>query len=82
MQGSEIDLGGFKGRTNKLVDACYAWWVGAGFALLEALGVGGSKEAEPSVEPSTTENDDAAWDDVDGQKSRFPPLLIGSHFSP
>lgn len=41
MQGSEIELGGFKGRTNKLVDGCYSWWCGGAFALLEALGVGG-----------------------------------------
>src|SRR3984885_11278601 len=26
MQGTEIELGGFKGRTNKLVDGCYSWW--------------------------------------------------------
>lgn len=41
MQGSEIELGGFRGRTNKLVDGCYSWWCGGSFALLEALGVGG-----------------------------------------
>eukprot|EP01012_Entosiphon_sulcatum_P054274 TRINITY_DN7491_c0_g1_i2.p1 TRINITY_DN7491_c0_g1~~TRINITY_DN7491_c0_g1_i2.p1 ORF type:complete len:491 (+),score=66.37 TRINITY_DN7491_c0_g1_i2:1028-2500(+) len=29
--------GGFSGRTNKLVDACYSFWVGACFPLLEAL---------------------------------------------
>ncbi|KAF8649327.1 hypothetical protein AX16_005882 [Volvariella volvacea WC 439] len=40
MQGSEAELGGFKGRTNKLVDGCYAWWVGGAFALLEGLGLG------------------------------------------
>ncbi|KAK1021698.1 CAAX farnesyltransferase (FTase) subunit beta, partial [Friedmanniomyces endolithicus] len=28
--------GGFAGRPNKLVDACYSHWVGACFALLEA----------------------------------------------
>lgn len=38
MQGSEIELGGFRGRTNKLVDGCYSWWVGGVFALVEALG--------------------------------------------
>lgn len=32
--------GGFSGRTNKLVDACYSFWIGASCALLEAyLGV-------------------------------------------
>lgn len=28
--------GGFSGRTNKLVDACYSFWVGGAFALMEA----------------------------------------------
>ncbi|CCW70131.1 unnamed protein product [Phytomonas sp. Hart1] len=28
--------GGFNGRTNKLVDSCYAHWVGGSFALLRA----------------------------------------------
>lgn len=28
--------GGFQGRTNKLVDACYSFWMGATFPLLKA----------------------------------------------
>ena len=28
--------GGFDGRTNKLVDACYSWWVGGCWSLIEA----------------------------------------------
>ncbi|KAI9224079.1 terpenoid cyclases/protein prenyltransferase alpha-alpha toroid [Blastocladiella britannica] len=28
--------GGFQGRPNKLVDACYSWWCGAVFSLLDA----------------------------------------------
>lgn len=32
--------GGFSGRTNKLVDGCYSWWVGAEYALVEtAMGI-------------------------------------------
>lgn len=37
MQAQPIEGGGFKGRTNKLVDGCYTWWCGASFAVLEAL---------------------------------------------
>lgn len=37
MQASAADGGGFKGRTNKLVDGCYGWWVGGSFAALESL---------------------------------------------
>lgn len=34
--------GGFQGRTNKLVDGCYSFWVGGVFPLLdELLGGGG-----------------------------------------
>lgn len=29
--------GGFNGRTNKLVDGCYSFWVGGLFALLQRL---------------------------------------------
>ncbi|KAJ3882498.1 terpenoid cyclases/protein prenyltransferase alpha-alpha toroid [Lentinula edodes] len=37
MQGGEDELYGFRGRTNKLVDGCYSWWVGGCFALLDKL---------------------------------------------
>ncbi|ORX39110.1 terpenoid cyclases/protein prenyltransferase alpha-alpha toroid [Kockovaella imperatae] len=37
MQGEAIEAGGFRGRSNKLVDGCYSWWVGGGFPVLEAL---------------------------------------------
>ncbi|KAJ3809947.1 terpenoid cyclases/protein prenyltransferase alpha-alpha toroid [Lentinula lateritia] len=37
MQGGEDELYGFRGRTNKLVDGCYSWWVGGCFALLDRL---------------------------------------------
>ena len=29
--------GGFNGRTNKLVDGCYSWYVGASIALVSQL---------------------------------------------
>lgn len=35
MQGSVE--GGFMGRTNKLVDGCYSYWVGALFPLVASL---------------------------------------------
>jgi protein farnesyltransferase subunit beta len=37
MQGLPVEGGGFKGRTNKLVDGCYSWWVGGLFPLLEDI---------------------------------------------
>jgi protein farnesyltransferase subunit beta len=64
MQGIECELGGFKGRTNKLVDGCYSWWVGGAFSLLEVLGV---KTPPVEMPKPTTEGDDVEWDDVDGE---------------
>ena len=66
MQGTEAELGGFKGRTNKLVDGCYSWWCGGAFALLEALGVGGIQNAESDEVPIDSGTSDGVWDDVDG----------------
>ena len=77
MQGSEIELGGFKGRTNKLVDGCYSWWVGGAFALLEALGISGSARTsndEKAPNPGTHTED--GWDDVDGEFVRSPLGVI------
>ncbi|EFP89631.2 uncharacterized protein PGTG_15594 [Puccinia graminis f. sp. tritici CRL 75-36-700-3] len=37
MQGLPIEGGGFRGRTNKLVDGCYGWWCGSALTLLQAL---------------------------------------------
>lgn len=35
MQGLPIEAGGFRGRTNKLVDGCYSWWNGGLFQFIE-----------------------------------------------
>ncbi|KAJ7471851.1 terpenoid cyclases/protein prenyltransferase alpha-alpha toroid [Mycena latifolia] len=64
MQGVPAELGGFKGRTNKLVDGCYSWWVGGAFALLESIGI------NPASVTTTPEKDgqaekDSDWDDID-----------------
>lgn len=64
MQGTEIELGGFKGRTNKLVDGCYSWWCGGSFALLEALGVGGIQNTHPGE--VAIDSSDESWADIDG----------------
>ncbi|EFP81462.2 uncharacterized protein PGTG_07083, partial [Puccinia graminis f. sp. tritici CRL 75-36-700-3] len=36
-QALPIEGGGFRGRTNKLVDGCYIWWCGGLLPLLEAM---------------------------------------------
>lgn len=55
MQGEAIEAGGFRGRSNKLVDGCYSWWVGGGVPVLEELarresekkGKGGQLRSQP-----------------------------------
>lgn len=66
IQGTEIELGGFKGRTNKLVDGCYSWWVGGCFALLASLGVGGATHAHGVDASAQDATADGEWDDMDG----------------
>ncbi|KAF4596905.1 Protein farnesyltransferase subunit beta [Pleurotus pulmonarius] len=77
MQGSPAEIGGFRGRANKLVDGCYSWWVGGAFGLLEALGIsaavgpvspGGSEGVKTSGgegEDGKDGEDEHEWDDVD-----------------
>jgi protein farnesyltransferase subunit beta len=68
MQGNERELGGFKGRTNKLVDGCYSWWVGGAFALLTAV-EGSHHDSDSTMSDNAnsgaSENED--WSDVDGE---------------
>ncbi|KAI9688347.1 MAG: CAAX farnesyltransferase (FTase) subunit beta [Bathelium mastoideum] len=45
--------GGFAGRTNKLVDACYSHWVGGCWALLEAAMRGPGKSSATSLPASS-----------------------------
>ncbi|KAK7682154.1 hypothetical protein QCA50_014741 [Cerrena zonata] len=66
MQGTEIELGGFKGRTNKLVDGCYSWWVGGAVGIVEGLLASDGKQSShvPKAEAEKNEPEEA-WDDVD-----------------
>jgi protein farnesyltransferase subunit beta len=71
MQGTPAELGGFKGRTNKLVDGCYSWWVGGAFTLLESIGV---DPAAVTTAPADAKKDgqsekEGDWDDIDGTYS-------------
>ncbi|KAF8637723.1 hypothetical protein AX17_002626 [Amanita inopinata Kibby_2008] len=69
MQGNEIELGGFRGRTNKLVDGCYSWWCGGSFALLGALGVhndaGGAGDHRDEEASGPYDIYEDHWSDVD-----------------
>ncbi|CAE6486127.1 unnamed protein product, partial [Rhizoctonia solani] len=55
MQGLPIEGGGFRGRSNKLVDGCYSWWIGGlEPLLLDLLGLG-NEEGETEVVSHVTE---------------------------
>ena len=69
-QASAAEGGGFRGRTNKLVDGCYGWWVGGLFAVLEGLARGGQdKEKEKTAEG------EGEWEDVTG-KGRSVDVIV------
>ena len=79
MQGSHVELGGFRGRTNKLVDGCYSWWVGGCFVLVEGLLQieRGAEEQAAKTQEETDEHkrDDGEWADVDGASAYHPPFV-------
>ena len=62
--------GGFQGRANKLVDACYSFWVGALFPLL-AFALAKSHTAGPSA--SNGPSSDLAADSESDEKTVAQP---------
>ncbi|QRV95735.1 terpenoid cyclase [Ceratobasidium sp. AG-Ba] len=58
MQGLPIEGGGFRGRSNKLVDGCYSWWIGGLEPLLLELVGKGNQEGETEEVNFVTEEDD------------------------
>jgi protein farnesyltransferase subunit beta len=78
MQGGGFDLGGFRGRTNKLVDGCYSWWVGGCFPLLETLGV----SVEHATDVGRSSNvEEEGWQDADGLFTAIEYTLCSSDLS-
>ncbi|KAG8872050.1 CAAX farnesyltransferase (FTase) subunit beta [Tulasnella sp. 331] len=67
MQGSEVnESGGFRGRTNKLVDGCYSWWVGGLYTLIEEILGKATGEAVKHDEGHESRNEkEEDWADVD-----------------
>lgn len=71
MQGEGIEAGGFRGRSNKLVDGCYSWWVGGGVPVLEELArrereqsQARKKEKEGEGARIEMEGSEGEWEDV------------------
>lgn len=76
-QGIPIEGGGFRGRTNKLVDGCYGWFSGGGlFTVLSSImklrhGVWWKDGAETSSEPEQKQERSSSsgdWESVDDGK--------------
>ncbi|WVQ81223.1 hypothetical protein IAT38_003345 [Cryptococcus sp. DSM 104549] len=83
-QGEAIEGGGFRGRTNKLVDGCYSWWVGGGAPVAEELvrreKKGKGKKEEPKVEVVVEEGEnkdkEGEWEDVAPSPSLFNRVAL------
>ena len=59
LQGTAYEGGGFRGRTNKLVDGCYGWFCGGGLlTCVEGL------VHPPAPEEVEEDDGDASWDSV------------------
>ncbi|KAG9047179.1 CAAX farnesyltransferase (FTase) subunit beta [Tulasnella sp. UAMH 9824] len=69
MQGNAFEEGGgFRGRTNKLVDGCYSWWVGGLFPLIEEMlgeASGESLREGEDGKAGATEAEEDDWADAD-----------------
>lgn len=50
LQAMPIEGGGFRGRTNKLVDGCYSWWCGGLFPIVDSLLAETDDELQPQRE--------------------------------
>ena len=61
--------GGFQGRTNKLVDACYSFWVGAVFPMIQRL-----KQLRKKKK-NNDNNDEEKKENDNDNKNEFIPLF-------
>lgn len=59
MQALPIEGGGFRGRTNKLVDGCYSWWCGALVQVIEALIEEEEEEEENHTDDKTARSEES-----------------------
>lgn len=72
MQGEAGEVGGFRGRTNKLVDGCYGWWVGGGVPVVEELARRQRDKHEPESRIAVLDDDgDGEWTDEPGMQALF-----------
>lgn len=75
-QSYAVEGGGFRGRTNKLVDGCYGWWVGGLFAVLDSVVQGEETEQSGVVDDEKNRadyvlSDGGEWEEVHGRDMLF-----------
>lgn len=72
MQGEAAEVGGFRGRVNKLVDGCYGWWVGGAVPVCEELVRRQKEKEEPESRIAVLEDDgDGEWADEPSMNALF-----------
>lgn len=77
--------GGFQGRSNKLVDGCYSFWIGSAIAVLD-LGMGGGGgsgdgDGENRVGRASDETEEGGEENgLESTNSGIPGVLTGHNF--
>lgn len=84
MQGESIEGGGLRGRSNKLVDGCYSWWVGGGVPVIEALSNRQRAEKRRKKESEARivleESEEGDWEDTTGTCCSAEWVSIGTAY--
>ena len=65
MQGDDEDGGGFRGRSNKLVDGCYSWWVAGSLSAVTDMIDPHEEPEEADIEKAETGVDVDDWADLE-----------------
>jgi len=63
MQGDDEDGGGFRGRSNKLVDGCYSWWVAGSLSAVTDMIDPHEEPEEAGIEKIETGVNEDDWAD-------------------
>lgn len=75
MQANPIEGGGFRGRSNKLVDGCYSWWCGGLFGLLSSL-LAEQQQQQRAPGSANDDDDELAWSDLYDRRALQEYVLL------
>jgi protein farnesyltransferase subunit beta len=65
MQGDGEDGGGFRGRSNKLVDGCYSWWVAGSLSAVTGMLDSHEEPEEADIEKPEKDIEENEWADLE-----------------